>query len=1443
MMNSSILPIGNVEYVTFELLSEDEIQKSSNVTILNSEQFKANKPVVGGIYDTGMGTTSTSYNCSTCLKDSANCLGHDGQLILNYPVKNNIMDVEIKKWLKIICHECGQIIISQNDIAREKIGNRFDLLVKIATTTKTNIKCYYCGFLQPGITKTKESGLFPKLKYYDMDQETKTNELRKINKMEDVYPHRMYEIFSRVTKQTLDFLGVSESNAPINLVPKIIPIPPVTMRPNMRGFVGGKFNNNDISLILHTLVAKNLAIPNLPDFNNSSYLTNIRALNDMYNLYTKGKSDGTNKDAQSVSLSSEIRTKKGIPRQNLMGKTTMGVGRSVISCDPRCGLDEIKVPWLFVTNLTIGVKVTIYNIDELRKFYLNGTNYPGATTLIKNGQSYMINVKNPPRLEIGDILYRHLIPGDCVLINRQPSLLYSSISGVRIKITGDKSINTIRFNPLICTLFGADFDGDQMQIYPLHSSLAINEGLSTSNIKNWVTSIKSSSPDCGQILDSTYGLYKMTKSDVQIDRFKAMRLCSYCNFIPTIPNKKILTGKELISLVLPDINYSKKTEFYKKDYLPYYNYSSDDEKVIINNGQLVAGVFDKATIGQGKIGSLYHQIALKYDSQEALNVIYNMQQIALSYLSYSGFTFGISDIITNKELDNDILNINKQILLNAKILTDKIIRGELIPPLGKTTQQFAEEQYISILRTMDVYLDAILKNIDLNNNSLFNMVNPGVKGGMVNMFNIMAGIGQILINDKRIKENFAYKRASIYGTRFDNDPVYRGFIQNGYSVGLFIEEFVTLAMNARSDIVTKALSTSITGSENRTSIKNLESVNINNARLVVMGNRIIQLCYGEDSFDPRPLRSVEIPFIFMSDAEFHEKYHYKTKLGKNVQDVYDDYFNKLSEYRQSYYKSYDNIQKLSRYETMKNFMNTPVEINLLVNDYKTLYDKNKSKEKNNATLAKNAIECINIINNFLDNIGYINFNQMYEKRKRPIPEFIKKSYVNMVGLIRTYLNGYYLESIDFDINIIKFIIDEIKIKLTNALIDAGTPLGILSAQSISEPLTQYMLDAQHRQGGGTSKSGVKRFEAVLQLKDVKKSPKNTMILELKGEYAKNEKLANIIAKKIESMKLSIFIAKTQVIFGSYGDISHPDLKDDKSLFDTYERYHVSIPKPTDLLPWCIRFELKLLMLVDKGITVDEIALALKKLMPGIFVVHSAASNKNVVLRVYFESIIFKKKTKITMDKIIELAGRLSNMTIHGIDGIIDAKVIKLNRYKIGRVSEGDKPEDEGRPILINNLYGLETNGTNLFGMLAVPEINHYTMNSNNVIETYEMFGIEAARQKILYQLREVIPSLVVGIRHYTMYADVMTSIGVPTSIDKTGIKMREFENILLRISTSHPITDLKDAVNYNCINKLEGFSAPLMLGLAPVFGTTYNKVFVNEKFVEQNSTKLDDLFD
>jgi len=65
-------------------------------------------------------------------------------------------------------------------------------------------------------------------------------------------------------------------------------------------------------------------------------------------------------------------------------------------------------------------------------------------------------------LKYGDIVERHLIDGDVVLFNRQPSLHKLSIMAHLAKV---KPHRTFRFNECVCTPYNADFDGDEMNLH------------------------------------------------------------------------------------------------------------------------------------------------------------------------------------------------------------------------------------------------------------------------------------------------------------------------------------------------------------------------------------------------------------------------------------------------------------------------------------------------------------------------------------------------------------------------------------------------------------------------------------------------------------------------------------------------------------------------------------------------------------------------------------------------------------------------------------------------------------------------------------------------------------------------------------------------------------------------------------------------------------------
>lgn len=78
-------------------------------------------------------------------------------------------------------------------------------------------------------------------------------------------------------------------------------------------------------------------------------------------------------------------------------------------------------------------------------------------------------------LAVGDVVERHLLDGDIVLFNRQPSLHKMSIMAHRAKILPGR---TFRFNECVCAPYNADFDGDEMNVHVPQTEEARAEALS-----------------------------------------------------------------------------------------------------------------------------------------------------------------------------------------------------------------------------------------------------------------------------------------------------------------------------------------------------------------------------------------------------------------------------------------------------------------------------------------------------------------------------------------------------------------------------------------------------------------------------------------------------------------------------------------------------------------------------------------------------------------------------------------------------------------------------------------------------------------------------------------------------------------------------------------------------------------------------------------------------
>ena len=88
---------------------------------------------------------------------------------------------------------------------------------------------------------------------------------------------------------------------------------------------------------------------------------------------------------------------------------------------------QVGVPRTIATTLTIPVRVTKHNLCELTVMVNNGPfKHPGARFVIRSdGSRIDLRFSKDPehrQLKAGFIVERHLVDGDTVLFNRQPSL-------------------------------------------------------------------------------------------------------------------------------------------------------------------------------------------------------------------------------------------------------------------------------------------------------------------------------------------------------------------------------------------------------------------------------------------------------------------------------------------------------------------------------------------------------------------------------------------------------------------------------------------------------------------------------------------------------------------------------------------------------------------------------------------------------------------------------------------------------------------------------------------------------------------------------------------------------------------------------------------------------------------------------------------------------------
>ena len=141
--------------------------------------------------------------------------------------------------------------------------------------------------------------------------------------------------------------------------------------------------------------------------------------------------------------------------------------------------------------------------------------------------------------------------------------------------------------------------------------------------------------------------------------------------------------------------------------------------VKIKQGKYTEGIMDKASIGENASGGLFHTIYEELGPTDAIDCMFNLQQLTNQFLLYVGSTFGIGDCVIPKDAADDI-NFEVQKIIKASLeVAEQYKAGKIIPPVDMTVDEFYEEKQMAVLDHGDEFMNIIMNSIDHDKNNLY----------------------------------------------------------------------------------------------------------------------------------------------------------------------------------------------------------------------------------------------------------------------------------------------------------------------------------------------------------------------------------------------------------------------------------------------------------------------------------------------------------------------------------------------------------------------------------------------------------------------------------------------------------------------------------------------------------------------------------------------------
>jgi DNA-directed RNA polymerase beta' subunit len=517
---------------------------------------------------------------------------------------------------------------------------------------------------------------------------------------------------------------------------------------------------------------------------------------------------------------------------------------------------------------------------------------------------------------------------------------------------------------------------------------------------------RESVPLVSVVQDTLVGANRFTRPDVLFTRKEAMNLLVHAKRwngklpAPAVAEPQPMwSGQQLMSALLPPVSLKMK--------------NSSEQMVSIFQGAIDkdSGAFDKAVFSK----QLIHIIFNDYGPDMTVDFLDSLQAMIANFLMNRGFSVGISDLIADSKTNEEIQAVLGKI---TKTVEDQILQlhtGLFENSSGRTNQEEFEAKLMATLNKAYTEAGKIGLNSLSASNRMTNMVKAGSKGSDVNVSQMIATLGQIAIEGKRIPKGFQHRTLPHF-KRFDDSAQARGFSASSFIKGLQPDEFFFHAMSGREGLIDTAVKTADTGYLQRKIRVALEDlVTQHDGSVRDAGGNLVQMAYGEDGANATKIEGQPLPIAEFSDEKLLTEY---AAAGATDAAAYLDAAR--ADRAMLVEKVYaGKPQRMVRY---------PVHLERLLFSIKAAF-------------------------HLKDDAGTATAQEVLEAQKT----ILVKTHANnrlWGALVRYHLRPTFLAKHGFTKPALDALVQQAILNHWKAWVEPGQPVGIIAAQSIGEPATQ-----------------------------------------------------------------------------------------------------------------------------------------------------------------------------------------------------------------------------------------------------------------------------------------------------------------------------------------------------------------------------------------------------